>query len=430
MRLQVVLGVFSLILGGLAQAGEPEVELDGMIAPPSRWSGRGGNSAGNGRSAAAPIVTEIEQAWELDLDELLAPPVLWDGVGFVVAKGPTLVAFDLRTGKLRASQKLNGFRPEAGLHISEGAVFLEIEPGKVHAYRLKGDKIESFWQFRGLRIDGKLRRFQAWAVHNYEMYANFGEDLVRVKPGTRWPVWNTGAEDTPLARSKRKHGNRPKVFPFGGPLGPPRVFGDYVIGLNYSGSETRGRLSISVRRRSDGTRVGFYASEIDSTASNAGPPRLTVTKEHIYFRLPVQIESVDGPRTDAGIRWETKTNGDVSFVEPIYLLDLVHPPAQHRLGGIAMLGERGKRELTIVERGAVRAIADETKQPDLFRDAVRPTVLGDIVYFGSWAVDLETREILWRLPVEHVQYPAVPANGMVLVVENGVLRAFRGSGAR
>ena len=109
MRRWVAFGALSLTLVRAVHAEEPPAELDGMVAPASRWTGRGGNAGGNGKSAAAPIVTEIEQAWELDLGKVLAPPVLWDGVGFVVAKGPRLIAFDLRTGKVRASKKLNGF---------------------------------------------------------------------------------------------------------------------------------------------------------------------------------------------------------------------------------------------------------------------------------------------------------------------------------
>ena len=70
-------------------------------------------------------------------------------------------------------------------------------------------------------------------------------------------------------------------------------------------------------------------------------------------------------------------------------------------------------------------------QPDLFRDRVSPTVLGDIVYFGSWAMDIETKEILWRLPFQDVTYPVVPADGLILVVESGnVLRTFRGRGKK
>jgi hypothetical protein len=63
---------------------------------------------------------------------------------------------------------------------------------------------------------------------------------------------------------------------------------------------------------------------------------------------------------------------------------------------------------------------------DLFERVLPPTVLGDVVYFGTWAADAATGEILWRLPVG-VRFGAVPVDRMVIVVdEGGGLRAFRG----
>ena len=52
-------------------------------------------------------------------------------------------------------------------------------------------------------------------------------------------------------------------------------------------------------------------------------------------------------------------------------------------------------------------------------------MLGDIVYFGTWAADIETGEILWKLPVQKPRFAAVPADELVLVVDGTTLRAFR-----
>jgi hypothetical protein len=49
-----------------------------------------------------------------------------------------------------------------------------------------------------------------------------------------------------------------------------------------------------------------------------------------------------------------------------------------------------------------------------------------VAYFGSWAADVETGEILWRLPVRAVAFGAVPADRLVLVIDlKHALRAYR-----
>ena len=46
-------------------------------------------------------------------------------------------------------------------------------------------------------------------------------------------------------------------------------------------------------------------------------------------------------------------------------------------------------------------------------------------------MDIETREIVWRMPISFVTYAIVPADGLFLVVDSGrILRAFRGRGRK
>ena len=76
-------------------------------------------------------------------------------------------------------------------------------------------------------------------------------------------------------------------------------------------------------------------------------------------------------------------------------------------------------------RGLVLARKQWT--PDLFQDMVAPTVLGDVAYFGTWAADVVTGEVLWRLPIRgRVLFPAVPADKIVVVIdESHTLRAYK-----
>jgi len=78
-------------------------------------------------------------------------------------------------------------------------------------------------------------------------------------------------------------------------------------------------------------------------------------------------------------------------------------------------------------------LSTDEDNPDLYaiERRVGPTVLGDIVYFGSWAADIRTRRILWRLPVKRLRFPAVPIDGGVLIVDDlRVLRCFRARSRR
>ena len=73
-----------------------------------------------------------------------------------------------------------------------------------------------------------------------------------------------------------------------------------------------------------------------------------------------------------------------------------------------------------------RVLAHREYTPGLFTHPVAPTVLGDVVYFGAWAADIETGEVLWRLPLESVRFGAVPADRLVLVIDSeDTLRAYR-----
>jgi hypothetical protein len=80
-----------------------------------------------------------------------------------------------------------------------------------------------------------------------------------------------------------------------------------------------------------------------------------------------------------------------------------------------------------------RIFATSQDNPDLFQKKrlVAPTVLGDIVYFGSWAADLRSQQILWRLPVGALRFPAVPLDRMVIVIDGANrMRAFHGRRTR
>jgi hypothetical protein len=98
-------------------------------------------------------------------------------------------------------------------------------------------------------------------------------------------------------------------------------------------------------------------------------------------------------------------------------------PAACRDGVLTM--DEGTRWMWWQKKGGL-VLAEKKQTPDLFTDKVAPTVLGDVAYFGTWAADIVTGEVLWRLPVRAVVHPPVPADKLVVIVDaKNHMRAYR-----
>ena len=161
------------------------------------------------------------------------------------------------------------------------------------------------------------------------------------------------------------------------------------------------------------------------------PFRLTVASGTISIGSRWGLLSSAGVVNYVTLPWKMAGNFAQADVSKAGLGQYDLAPAQSRLGVVACAVKAGRRGWRLHRDGLFYALTDEATQPDLFADRVPPAVLGDILYFGSWAMDLGTSEILWRLPGGAVTMPVVPADGLVLAVEEGkTLRAFRGRAKR
>jgi len=415
----------ALLLATVAAAEPPAgPEPDAAVAAAARWVGPGGCASGSYRSRALPVVTEVEEAWRLDFDAVEAPPVHWDGTGYVVARidgKPCLVAFDLSTGRELAREKLRGFVKESGLLVWDHLVLVQPEEKQLSGYRLKGRRLGIDWVLRGRSGLGPPR---LPVVHDNEVYCYFGESLARIRPGSSMPTWTA---------SVGEHVGRPAVH---GPFVYVASFGDpwpaEIPGR--AGTVLVSDLYLQVFRRSDGELIfrdkvcqSFYAEDHEPA------PEVTVAGGTVFVGSQWPFLAADGKATHVIIPLR-RSSGPMGIDGRPGLWTCEVPPAHHpRLGTLLLSSGRNSlyREWSTSREGRIYSIAREAEQPDCFRDRVTPTVLGDVVYFGSWAADLRTREIFWRLPVKHVTYPAVPADRLVLVVDEGrALRAFRGRGAR
>ena len=250
-------------------------------------------------------------------------------------------------------------------------------------------------------------------VFENEIYVIADGDLLRLRPRWKSPVWRSGN---------------------GTFLGRPALYGDAV----YVVDEGRDRRSahVSVYRRRGGGLVATKRAAPFDPATESNVPvatRIVVTEKTVILRGSVPFAAQEGhtshvmiDRAGSGARLRIGT-------KPPGLMNFPVEPAPTPLGLLVL----AKADITgwafFVDDRRYRVFATDEDNPDLFEDErlVAPTVLGEIVYFGSWAADLRTRDILWRLPVTELSFPAVPLDRMVLVVDAKTkLRAFRARRSR
>jgi hypothetical protein len=420
-----------LAAGAAAEPPAAGPEPDAAVAEAARWVESRGCASGSHRSHALPVVTEIEEAWRLEFEAVEAPPVHWDGTGYVVAreKGkPHLVAFDLVTGRELARVVLRGFHAPSGLLVWDHMVLLQPDDEQITGYRLEGKKLVVAWLFRGRSGSGGVARPRQPVVHDNEIYCFLGDDLARVRPGASVPAWTAPAMPA---------SGRPAVY---GPFVFVAAFGPPVEGRLADRAETQlfADLYVRIHRRSNGERVAeeklcgaFYSDRVDPD------PRVTVTGPALYVGSGWPLLAAKGTATHVIVRLSVTESRVSTSGEPGLWTSLVAPAHHPTLGTLLLTPEEDRPgggkglEWDAGREGGFYMIAAEAEQPDLFRDRVTPTALGSVVYFGSWAADVETREILWRLPVKRVTCAPVPADGLVLVVDEGrAVRAFRGRGKR
>lgn len=422
-------GLFVLLLAALASAGEP----DGAIADAARWVEPRGCASGSFRSRARPVVTEIEEAWRLELARIAAPPVHWDGTGYVVGyAGPkaVLVAFDLDTGREIARARLKGYLEGSGLFVWDDMVFVQPTGDQITGYRVERGGLRPVWIFRGRKYGDAWRHPRLPVVHDNEVYCFLGSWLARLRPGSRFPAWTLDGLDDAINPERAA---RPAIY---GPFVFVALMGDLTITADAPEDPRIHKKEIAdlylyVYRRSDGKRVSQRRVCQALYRENEKPSlQITVAGKTVHIGSRWPLLSSGGFSTHAMVPLDI-SDDSVLRSGDIGLWTYELPPAHHP-GGTVVLSARGK-ELHWARYRERRfyQLTSRAMQPDLFEDRVTPTVLGDIVYFGSWAMDIETREILWRLPFRKVSYPVVPADGLILVVESGkTLRAFRGRGRK
>lgn len=394
----------SALVAAAAAAQAPDV-----AAPPGRWGDPCGTPAGSHASRALPVVGDVEEAWRLDLPGASAgPPVHWDGVAWLLCedgKKRSLLAVDLATGEARAKKTL----PEGPLRpplVWDGLVVVAYGDTQLMGYRLSGGTVAQRWKPDPTPLPARepvLADGEIYFIAGGNLYElSVGKDKSRVLDETLLP----GTVDF---------------------RGRPAVCGDLVFALHH-GDRDETTLHLAVLDRRSGWNVTTRVADYTEFPGRDAPGTITVTPHEICIRAPAPLASSGGPASYAMLPCRFG-GGRIAFTGPVGLSDVLVPPSVHATGTLA-LGGGAEVQWNLWRRdeqgrAAGLVLAEAKDRPDLFRHRVPATVLGDIAYFGSWAADLETGEILWYLPVAEPRFAAVPADRLVLVVDGTALRAFR-----
>jgi hypothetical protein len=370
----------------VASAGEP----DGAVAAPARWTGPNGPASNSRRSSAMPVTRDVVEAWSVELPGIaVSPPVTWDGRAYVTCqarRGVTLVAIDIATGEI-AGKKMFTKAPQAPIHVWADVVYLRTSETVVSGYKLAG---RSFVQRTKLDLPEPP---QGMAVLENEIYVVAGGKLTRAAPGLKSKVWEVGD----------------------GMLGQPAVYGNAVLVVGRSGTRRFSGVSLQAYSRREGKVLG--SCTIANMSSRVGPAEVTVGGRRVLVRSPFAIPTNNGHATHAFITRQSDGKNVRLKFDGLWSFKL--RPAVYKHGLVSCDGEEWQ---WWTDRGGL-PLASRRTRPDLFRFPVPATVLGDVVYFGTWAADVETGEVLWRLPVAAVSFGAVPVDRLVLVVQSGSMFA-------
>lgn len=408
--LALLLGLAAVAVAQSKSAPDGPV-ADGAFAHPLHWSDPNGTAAGTRRSRCTPITNDVMEAWQIELPGPAASPIVyWEREAYLVCEKKdrfVLVAIDVVRGKLVARKELpKGPRPVPV--VWDGRVFLRVGDFGIGEYRRVGRTLNRVWVHK----PGK-RYVSDPIVFDNEIYVVADGRLTRLRPRRKSPVWQAGEYSL---------------------RGRPALYGDhvYVLGdMQETGFAISMHLFVYDRRSGRQVSVAnaaWYARRDPPHEDQSG--QITVTEKEIHIRGPAPLATKKGSATHVMLSREMTKRGLFIATEAPSLMSMPVPPSHTPLGVLALVS--GRKMGWLINKGAVGLYLSQKKyNPDLYNPKVRvaATVLGDIVYFGSWAADIRTSRVLWRLPVTSLKYPAVPLDGMVLVIdEQTQLRAFRARG--
>ena len=412
--LAVVAAVAAAVLVGPLPSGAGRALVPDALAQDAtaaaedrEWNQAGGGSTHSGWSAAVPIRATPVVAWRQKLPGKLATdPVAWGGVVYVVAankKGRDLYAYRASTGERIGWRQLGEGGPTT-LGVWQGTAVVA-EPNRVRGYALRSDGFATGWAqsdndlgplaiVRGVALAAKRSAVVALNAQTGKVLGTFPQYAYEPGPVLALPRDGGFTIAVPLAGTQTGY--------MGEFLGCEYtvVSGDARKGLTVTGSwEMVSNLTVR------------GAIDRDCWAAWFASPRTQVTTDVRSARHSGMLLVCGGPKFPTA-KNELLPGGGVAPKDEWPTRIGTRPAAmQDRVYGFSPEGELiamdfDGRYYVLVERGHLPAGA-------------RPgpaTIAQNVACFGNWAVDVETRRVLWCLPDLRPASQAVPVTDGRIVV--------------
>ncbi len=380
----------------LALAQGPSLP-ESYLAPVDAWVTAGGGVSRSGAARATSVRAPIEVGWSLELSGAIeGEPLVWDGAVYVSvrrsAEQRELHVVELASG--RAMMRPLAVRTPLPLEPSvwDGAVVYRSTPDQITAVRPRSGVLRPLWTHRAQGCGAPLATASGVYISSRE--GLFKHALVR--PTSTW----------------RADG----VYAGGAALG-----GDELLVLEDEGGA---RFVRRINPQSGARRARAAVGHLREVPP-ARSPQLAAFPAECFVQLeaPLQAPGVKFDITLLGLSYSSwREDG----VEPLnWSPTLTRLPVWGKGEWVATLRD-DDLTTTLAQVRSVNAdgsfnflrLATSLTHRALVEAAAPPTVAGSLLLLGSAAIDLDTRRIVWRAPVEATER-AVPTLDSVLFVDRG-----------
>jgi len=392
-----------LLTLAIACAVAPPLSAYGQTAP-REWNQDRGNAGRTAYSSVEPITATPVEIWRESVGTILAGPVSWGGVVYVIAMlraDARLYAFDVRTGESRGVTRVASRIDAASLAVSEGIVVV-VAGGQLRTFEQRGNTLKSHERIKG-----------NWSAapcifNGVAFVTDLGKKL-----------WAIDVRTGDVLASQIEHGD-------GAPAACVVPGGGLMVAVPQAGtlrgSEEKGSLLV------------IYSSTFERLG----------TGEAEFVPMPTYSvgELADSGKGDDGayVARFAPEPGKMEY-PPKWILGSRIPPTAHADETGLFSSMSGGGLLPITSYLAIRAgsaygfsadggfiqLLHDGRYTHIVEAADLPpgahpgptTIARGVAYLGNWAVEIESKRVLWCLPDLNPVTPLAPVLDEHIVCGSG-----------